>query len=354
MKAQAATLELQLAQALQRIQRRDEELRKLKHQSKDDFQARTEKDIAATQLSKALIRIEQLEEDNASLVRNNSQLKTALENSEQQSAQLHRKIVRKSEASTQREQSSEDLKQRNAHLQARSTKLASDNERLRTERKNTKERLVALEDNLKQMFEHRHQSKTTTTTTHRRHHSADEMTSAFIIPDISINTTADVHPVLSSNARRVLDGLCKHECKDCKICSRVASFDNKTYTKSTIRVPKPVPVSERMQEPKHAGDEPTMRPSMEPGLALNKVIKSLEAEVSHLKSEHARAAAAYNKCDVSLGLRDRRALKIRIDELLSELERKSTQIYRLYDVLEGQDIMTDRDMEMTVLSIIEG
>jgi hypothetical protein len=197
------------------------------------------------------------------------------------------------------------------------------------------------------------------TTSHRRHHSADEMTSAFIIPDISVNTikTADTHPALSASARRVLDGLCKHECKNCTICSRVVSFETKQHTKHTIQVPKPVPVSDRMPESTPYQDEPTIRPSMAPGLALAKTIRSLEDEVTHLQSEHSRTAALYDKHDPSISMRQRKALKSRLEELQSGLERKSAQVYQLYDVLEGQkrsgQMMMEKDLEFTILSIIE-
>ena len=192
----------------------------------------------------------------------------------------------------------------------------------------------------------RRHSETSVHTTRHRRNVTDDMTSAFIIPDIASNPiiTEAAHPSLSATARQVLDGLCKHDCTNCTVCTRVASFDTRSGAKVTI--PKPVPVSERMPEPTPYEDEPTVRPSVEPGIALATVIKGLEDEIAHLKLENTRLAGEYAKHDPSLGMRQRKALKKRLDELLNEIERKSDQLYGLYDVLEGQKESGDLTEEL--------
>jgi hypothetical protein len=164
----------------------------------------------------------------------------------------------------------------------------------------------------------------------------EDITSGFIIPDISTVEVkaADPHPTLSTNARQVYDSLCKHDCANCTVCSRVASFDTKKQ--HTIHVPKPVPVSKRMPDQGPYEDAPTVRPSMEPSLALANVIKGLEDEIAHLKMEHSRISTAYVMHDASLGMRQRRSLKKRMDELTGDIETKSDQLYQLYDVVEAQ------------------
>ena len=209
------------------------------------------------------------------------------------------------------------------------------------------------------------------TVLHRRRHSdsavnaplrgrrtdMDDMTSEFIIPDIAstIYNRVTEYPVLSTNARRILDGLCKHDGKNCTVCSRVVSFDAKSELKSKVHVPKPIPVSDRMPVPAPYEEEPTTRPAVQPGLALAIVIKGLKDEVAHLKAELSRVQAAYNKHDSSLGMRQRKALKKHLDELLKAIDVKSDQIYALYDVLEGQKLsvqqMSEEDIEVTLLSI---
>jgi hypothetical protein len=102
-------------------------------------------------------------------------------------------------------------------------------------------------------------------------------------------------------------------------------------------------------------DEPTISPSVDPGLALATVIKGLDDEIAHLKIEHARIQSAYNKHDSSLGMRQRKALKKRLDKLLKAIDIKSDQVYALYDVLEGQkqcgQQMSEEEIEITLLSI---
>lgn len=190
--------------------------------------------------------------------------------------------------------------------------------------------------------------------------TSDEMTSAFIIPDITLNGAMNgaQHPVLSAKARKVLDTLCHHNGGNCTVCTRVTSFDNNTsevQTKQTIRVEKPVPVSERMPVAGPYEDEPTMRPSVPPGLALATVMKGLEDELAHLKMELAQYQAVYTKHDPSLSLRKRKAVKAKIERLLKAIDVKADQIYALYDVLEGQkqsgQELSEKEVEVTLMDI---
>jgi hypothetical protein len=214
-------------------------------------------------------------------------------------------------------------------------------------------------------------------TSHQRHHSensinsrikarhrivGEEMTSAFILPDITIHGASHGtdHPALSAGARRVLDNLAQHDGHNCTVCSRVASFETENATinidtKKIIRIEKPVPVSDRMPVSGPYEDEPTIRPATAPGLALASVMKALQDELAHLKMELAQYQSAYNKHDMSLGLRKRKTIKARIESLLKAIDNKADQIYALYDVLEGQkqsgQQMSEQDVEITLQSI---
>lgn len=197
----------------------------------------------------------------------------------------------------------------------------------------------------------------------RRRVSHEEMTSAFILPDITFHTSTHKfgQPVLSESARRKLDQLCQHDVRNCTICSRVTSFetiDGKTVmteAKQTVLIEKPVPVSERMPEMNLYEDEPTMRPATAPGNALATVIKSLKDEINHLKIELHPLQILYNKHDPSLGMRKRKSISSKITKLLKEIERKSDQLYQLYDVLEGQkqsgQEMSEKEIEITLQNI---
>lgn len=164
-------------------------------------------------------------------------------------------------------------------------------------------------------------------------------------------------PVLSTDARRVLDGLCKHSCHNCIVCARITSHRGVVSSseaasgKKRVSVPRPVPVTDRNL----TGDDLTMRPSQAPGFALALVIKGLEDEAEHLQLELTRLQAEYNSRDKAIGRRDRLNMAESIRTLLKRMEVKNDQIYSLYDVLEGQkaaaQAMTEEEVEMTVLNI---
>jgi hypothetical protein len=190
-----------------------------------------------------------------------------------------------------------------------------------------------------------------------------EMTSAFILPDITLHTSTKTDPpALSADARRVLDQLCHHDGANCTVCARVASFqtvtnDDGSTTKENkkILIVKPIPVSERMPSPGPYDEEPTMRPANTPGLALATVMKALEDELAHLKIELGKWQAVYNKHDASLSMRKRKALKAKVEALLKAIDTKADQIYNLYDVLEGQkhsgQELSEVDVEITLQSL---
>ena len=99
-----------------------------------------------------------------------------------------------------------------------------------------------------------------------------------------------------------------------------------------------------------------MRPAKSPGHALAIVIKGLEDEIQHLQAAAMSAQARYNSLDKSAGRRDRKELAGEIVALQHQLEIKSDQVYRLYDVLEGQKMsgqaMTEDEIEATIVTIV--
>ena len=174
----------------------------------------------------------------------------------------------------------------------------------------------------------------------------------------SMNVLAkETCPALSQDARRVLDDLCEHNCKNCTVCARITAHRgiiNQTDIASgrkRVVVSRPVPVTDRDL----SVEDPTMRPARSPGHALALVIKGLEDESRHLQLELSRLQAKYNASDKALGRRDRISLAESIRTLLKTVEAKNDQIYNLYDVLEGQkaagQAMTEDELEMTVFNI---
>lgn len=192
---------------------------------------------------------------------------------------------------------------------------------------------------------------------------AEEMTSAFIIPDVTLHGPFERsgQTILSDSAKCVLSKLARHDNRNCTLCTRVASFETKdtnrvkVEAKQKVHIEKPVPVSERMPETAPGRDEPTLRPKTAPGLALATVLKELQDELAHLKMQLAPYQAVYNKHDPSLSKRKRKYIKARMEELLKVIDLKADQIYALYDVLEGQkqsgQILTEEEVEITLYSI---
>ena len=183
------------------------------------------------------------------------------------------------------------------------------------------------------------------------------MTSAFILPDITMRNPSEATMKLSNEAQNVFDRLASHEGENCTICKHV--IDRNTPHEHgngrKIAIPKPVPVSERMPSPGPDDEDVTMRPSQPPPIALATVMKSLEDELEHLKIELDRYQALYNKHDPSLSKRKRKMVYDKIEKVLKTIDAKADQIYALYDVLEGQKEtgkeMTEGEVEMTLQSV---
>jgi hypothetical protein len=151
--------------------------------------------------------------------------------------------------------------------------------------------------------------------------SIEEMTSAFILPDITLHTGPGAQAAMANTVSDI-----SHDDLNCTACPSHDSQDKE------VTIPQPIPVSERDIDDTNA----TIRPSQPPPVALATVLKQLEDEVKHLKLQILSYEKMYNKHDPALGRRKRLAVKQKMESLMAEIERRSDQIYALYDVLEGQ------------------
>ncbi|KAL1997962.1 hypothetical protein VTN02DRAFT_345 [Thermoascus thermophilus] len=190
----------------------------------------------------------------------------------------------------------------------------------------------------------------------RRRRLAEEMTSAFILPDITFhrNLAGDEPVPLSESAQKALDNMAGHDGKNCMVCNRPIPGDG-AHECRHITVPRPIPVSQRTPAPSIYNEDPTVRPSQPPAVALATVLKGLEDELAHLRMQLAACQSAYGRHDASASKRQRKSLHGRIERLLRDVDLKADQIYALYDVLEGQrqtgHEMTEREVEVTLQSI---
>lgn len=186
-----------------------------------------------------------------------------------------------------------------------------------------------------------------------------DMTSAIILPDITFHAATAKGPEtikVSAAAQRVLDEVANHKNDNCFVCQESQKLDSCTdHVVQKIQIPEPVPVSDRMPDPSLYNEEPTLRPSQPPSMALASVLKALEDELSHLKMQLTLFQTRYAKHDASLGKRQRKMVYQKMEVLMREIEKKSDQIYSLYDVVEGQKNvgkeMTNKQVEVTLQSL---
>lgn len=145
---------------------------------------------------------------------------------------------------------------------------------------------------------------------------------------------------LSADGQR--PAVCPHDLQNCTICARIlpCSAAEVSSGKKRVTVQRPVPVSER----EGYSQDLTMRPAQSPGHALAIVIKSLQDESKHLQEEMSLMQQRYNEFDKSKGKSKLMVVTRHIRHLQQQLQAKDSQIYNLYDVLEGQKA-ADQDME---------
>ena len=196
----------------------------------------------------------------------------------------------------------------------------------------------------------------------RRGLGMEDMTSAFILPDITMHNPGAKNgcaPKFSAAAQQIFDGLANHNGQNCTICKRViehgSNHNHEESVKETIKIVKPVPVSERMPEVTAYEEEPTIRPSQPPPIALATVMKGLEDELAHLKIQLSQYQTLYHQHDPALSKRKRKSVLAKIEQLVQAVDVKADQIYALYDVLEGQKAdgheISEEEIEITLQSV---
>ncbi|KAF2972448.1 hypothetical protein GQX73_g1151 [Xylaria multiplex] len=173
-------------------------------------------------------------------------------------------------------------------------------------------------------------------------------------------------PMLTQSAKRVLNNLCQdHECYNCTVCARIQSHrheSNGKCGKKTVRIERPVPVTDRVKRHPSTSasyvyeDQPTLRPSQDPAIALAKVMKGLKDEERHIRATIARKQAVYDECDAAINKRLWKQLDAEIRVLRKRRDLKRDQIYDLHDVLEGQkanaQLMSQDAIDMTITSVL--
>lgn len=139
------------------------------------------------------------------------------------------------------------------------------------------------------------------------------------------------------------------------IFNRRVERESTSLRKEPEVLSKPMPAVKQTTQPATDEEDPTLRPSQPPVLALSSVIKGLEDEVSVAKRQLAQFQDLYNNQNPALAKRARKSLKDKMEALLRTIDRKADYIYSLYDVVEGQKQegrrMSDEKLESTLQSM---
>ncbi|KAF1982000.1 hypothetical protein K402DRAFT_415223 [Aulographum hederae CBS 113979] len=174
-----------------------------------------------------------------------------------------------------------------------------------------------------------------------------EMTSAFILPDITVRIPT--RPITTEEANAALDTLPPHDKANCTHCQRL--MQNGEGGTVNVEIPELVPISEREND----NPDATMRPVHAPIDALAMVVKELKDEIEHLKLEKAVLDARLAAHDPSIGGRERKATVKGIKKLTEAIGVKSAQVYTLYDALEGVKDrkvgITEEEVNDTLMSV---
>ncbi|KAI9674890.1 MAG: hypothetical protein M1829_003630 [Trizodia sp. TS-e1964] len=129
--------------------------------------------------------------------------------------------------------------------------------------------------------------------------------------------------------------------------------------KQDIKKDKPatIPAKPAQRIPEYEfNDDPTIRPSEPPGVALASVMKGLQDELAVLKQRASKYQAMYDSHDPELSKRRRKAVLEKITSLLQLVDTKADQIYSLHDVVLAQEsagieVISQEQAEVTLQSI---
>lgn len=172
--------------------------------------------------------------------------------------------------------------------------------------------------------------------------STEGMTSAFILPDITMHASNRALPNVSFSTKACI----QHHAESCTVCHP---------GEGKVDIPTPIPVTDREVPQDPDITTATVRPAQAPPLALATVIKQLNDEITHLKIRLAEQQRRYHQHDPALSKRQRIITSQRMESLQKEIDKKSDQIYALYDVLEGQKQaagnLKEDEVEQTLMSV---
>ncbi|KAL8843528.1 MAG: hypothetical protein Q9170_000032 [Blastenia crenularia] len=169
----------------------------------------------------------------------------------------------------------------------------------------------------------------------------DELTSGFILPDITFN----VRPVGGIQAS--LPGASQPRIEDTQQASAQQNTEQTNIidlplvqayeqpSQQTAELPKLPRISDEELDITIHDEEPSVRPSQPPDVALAMVMESLRTELAQQRAQMAKYQHSYDRQDVAMSRRQRKQILGKIQTLLASCDVKADQIYNLQDVIEG-------------------
>lgn len=169
----------------------------------------------------------------------------------------------------------------------------------------------------------------------------DELTSGFILPDITFNLqpAVDSQAAIPTNSQPQLDvaqqNIAQTHVEQADLLDFGPVQAHEQQAQQTAESPKLSPISDEELDITIYEEESSIRPSQPPDVALAVVLESLQTELASQRSQLAKYQRNYDRQDVAINRRQRKQILGRIQALLQSCDLKADQIYNLHDVIEG-------------------
>jgi len=187
------------------------------------------------------------------------------------------------------------------------------------------------------------------TSRRRRRHSLDEnMTSAYILPDITLaQPQPQVRPEtqtaerrVSKEAQTVLHSHDPEHIDNCDVCHRLTTKHKQAISKPASKQTRPIvkqdytaQITERIQDA--VLEEPTMRPRIPPAQALENVRNMMMEQFEGAKRKHDEAWRKYDAIDAPLSSKKHGAVSSDMRYWAEKMEECRIHLDQLRDVEEG-------------------
>lgn len=181
------------------------------------------------------------------------------------------------------------------------------------------------------------------TSRRRRHLSLDEnMTSAYILPDITVNQPSKpANSQVSHEARNILHRHNPQHVDNCSVCHRLTAKQTKRVSHATnvhnttthVKTDFTAQITQLMKDVML--DDPTLRPKISPWQALANVKKLLADQFEEAKRKHALAWEKYDAIEAPMNSKRHAAAGEEMGYWAKKMEECRVNLDQLRDVEEG-------------------